>query len=115
MVWDAEKVGQIPEVYRDFLLVLRTNPKWRNIGTPGSGTSLGRLFNALAPKYGYAREHIHAVAEELKMTSPPLIEGDESGFVSPTRDGLALIDAIAAIPEPEEEEEAVVVPEFPKF
>lgn len=109
MTWTAEQIEQIPEPYRDFMLVLTAIPVSPGAGVQISGIPLGKVFNALAPKYGYAPEHIRALADRLSRAG--LIAIDPLGFIQPTGKGEALIEAIAATPEPELE--PIEIPELP--
>ena len=111
MTWTTEQIEQIPEVYRDFMLVLKAIPDSRRAVVQISGIPLGKVFNALAPKYGYAPEHTRALADRLRKAG--LIEEDRLGFLWPTGKGEALIEAIAATPEPEWE--PIEIPELPNL
>jgi hypothetical protein len=111
MTWTPEQIEQIPEPYRDFMLVLKAIPDSRQAVTQISGIPLGKVFNALAPKYEYAPRHIRALADQLGRAG--LIEEDRLGFVWPTNKGEALIEAIAGTPEPELD--LIEIPELPNL
>jgi hypothetical protein len=111
MTWTAEQIEQIPEPYQDFMLVLSSIPVSPGAGVQIRGIPLGKVFNALAPKYGYAPQHIRALADRLGRAG--LIEEDHSGYIQPTAKGEALIEAIAGIPEPEPE--PIEIPELPNL
>lgn len=110
MSWSQEKLEKVPEVYRDFMQVLRAVPDSRGSALQITGIPLGKVFNALAPKYGYTPAHVRELAERLKKAR--LIEEDPKfGFVWPTPEGEEMIRAIAGSEEPA----AVAVPELPEF
>ncbi|MEO6811783.1 MAG: hypothetical protein ABI353_21965 [Isosphaeraceae bacterium] len=102
-----EQIEQIPEVYREFLLVLKPIPDSRGAVLEINGIPLGKVFNALAPKYGYTPSHVRALAVELQKNG--LINPvDALGFVTPTPKGEDLIAAIAGAREPE----PITIPHF---
>lgn len=110
MTLTRDQIEQIPEVYREFLLVLKPILDSRGAVLKISGIPLGKVFNALAPKYGYTPSHVLALAGELQKNG--LINPvDTLGFVTPTPKGEDLIAAIAGAREPE----PINIPRFPSL
>src|SRR4051794_18467259 len=105
MTWTAEQIEQIPEVYRDFMLVLKAIPDSRHSVLKISGIPLGRIYSALQMKYDYDFDRFRAIADTLRAQG--FVEVDSLGFFKPTGEGEALIRAIAGMP--------AGIPPFPRF
>jgi hypothetical protein len=108
MTWTAEQIEQIPEVYRDFMLVLKSIPDSRDSVLKITGIPLGRIYGALQMKYDYDFDQIRAVADTLKERG--FVEVDSFGFFKPSGEGEALIRAIAEVPGV-----PAGIPPFPRF
>ena len=102
-----EQVEQIPEIYRDFLLILKSIPDSRRSVMPINGLQLGEIFTTLRPKYHYEPSQIRSVADNLRNAG--FLEENGLGFVKPTGRGEVLIEAIAETQEPVSK----TVPDFP--
>ena len=107
MTWTAEQIEKIPEVYRDFMLVLKPIPDSRDRALKFKRIALSKIFNALRLKYQYEPEQIGALADNLKRAG--LVDLDGLGFVWPTEKGESLIEAIVAWQEPE----PLTIPQLP--
>ena len=108
MQWTMERIEQIPEIYRDFMLVLKAIPDSKNAALQITGLPLSKIFNALHMRWDYDPEQIRALADRLAAAH--LVEVDHLGFVRPTAGGEQLIGVLAHA-----EEEPVTVPDFPSF
>src|ERR1700704_1690883 len=95
MSWTPEQIEQIPEVYRDFMLVLKPIPDSGQHVLRSNGIPLSKVFNALRLKYQYEPEQVRTLADNLKKAG--FIEEDDLGFFKPTGRGEALIGAIVGV------------------
>lgn len=95
MAWTTDKLQQIPEVYRDFMLVLKPVIDSRKPGTllRITGIPFGMVFSALTTKYPYDSGQVREVADNLRRQG--YIEADGLGFFTPTGKGEELIEAMA--------------------
>ncbi len=98
MTWTSDEIEKIPEVYRDFLLLLRQDDSaearnWQPQSQTVVGwVSLASMFNALRLKYQYSPRQVRAVAENLKKAG--LIEEKSDGYIRPTEKGHELAGAL---------------------
>lgn len=95
MKWASEQLEQIPEVYRDFMIVLKPVLDSK---APGRvlqihGVHFGMVYETLSTKYGYDLEQVHEVAHNLRRDG--WIEEDNLGFFTPTAKGEDLIRALS--------------------
>jgi hypothetical protein len=111
MNWTKKQLDQVPEVYRDFMLILEPILDSKEPGRvlKVSGVHLGQIFNSLRLKYDYEPRAVREIADNLKKAG--WIEEDEHGFVTPTAAGAGLIRALVR------KREAVPsrVPPLPRF
>jgi hypothetical protein len=105
----SEQVEQIPEIYRDFMLILKSIPDSRQSVVPINGLLLGNIFTSLRPRHHYEPSQIRAIADNLKKAG--FVEEDGNGFFKPTSRGETLIEAISETLEPVSE----TVPDFPNL
>src|SRR5436309_2245310 len=98
MQWSKEQLEKIPEVYQDFMLILRPVIDSRDAVLKISGIPLGQVFSALRTKYQYEPQEVRELAQNLREGG--LINQDDLGFLTPTGKGEALIRAIAGNQEP---------------
>ena len=75
MSWTPGQIEQIPEVYRDFMLVLKPIPDSGHHVSQIDGIPLSKVFNALRLKYQYEPEQVRTLAENLKRAG--FIEEDQ--------------------------------------
>jgi hypothetical protein len=95
MTWTPEQLEQIPEVYRDFMTVLKPVLDSK---APGrvlkiNGIHFGMLYEALSSRYDYDMEQVRQLAHNLRRDG--WIEEDKLGFFTPTAKGEDLIRAIS--------------------
>ncbi|MGH7172330.1 MAG: hypothetical protein ACRELF_06860 [Gemmataceae bacterium] len=95
MTWTAEKLEQIPEVYRDFMIVLKPVLDSK---APGrvlriNGIHFGMVYETLSNQHGYDVEQVREVAHNLRRQG--WIEEDNLGFFTPTAKGEDLIAALS--------------------
>jgi hypothetical protein len=95
MTWTVEQLEQIPEVYRDFMIVLKPVLDSK---APGrllriNGIHFGMVYEALSNKYGYDVEQVREVAHNLRRDG--WIEEDNLEFFTPTAKGEDLIRALS--------------------
>jgi len=93
----AEKIGQIPEVYRDFMMVLSPVVETRGAALRISGIPWGMIVGQLSTKYSYDHQHLRTVADNLR--SQGFVDEDRFGFFAPTAKGEELIRALAGTEE----------------
>lgn len=111
MNWTLDKLQSVPEVYRDFMLILKPiiDSRKPDVILRIGGIPFGKFYDALATRYGYTAQQVEAVAENLRRQG--LVEKDDLGFFKPTGAGevliLALSDTAEALDSP--------VPPFPTF
>lgn len=111
MTWTSEQLGQIPEVYRDFMIALKPILDSK---APGRvlqihGVHFGMVYEALSNKYGYDLEQVRELAHNLRRDG--WIEEDHLGFFTPTAKGEDLIRALSGSENGEEKS----VPPLPAF
>ncbi len=94
MTWTPEQLEQIPEVYRDFMIVLKPilDSKAPERVLRINGVHFGMVYEALSNKYGYDVEQVREVARNLRRDG--WIEEDNLGFFTPTAKGEDLIRAL---------------------
>ena len=95
MMWTPEQLEQIPEVYRDFMTVLKPVLDSK---APGrvlriNGIHFGMVYEALSNKYGYEIEQVRELAHNLRRDG--WIEVDDLEFFTPTARGEELIRALS--------------------
>ncbi|HEX5271606.1 MAG TPA: hypothetical protein VFW33_14010 [Gemmataceae bacterium] len=95
MVWTQEKLAQIPAQYRDFLLMLKPVVNSRKPGTilHINAIAFNQIHGALFEQYDYGPEQARELADNLHRAG--YIDMDSLGFVVPTPEGEALIEALA--------------------
>jgi hypothetical protein len=95
MTWTLEQLDQIPEVYRDFLIVLKPvlDSKAPGIVLRINGIPFGMIYHALSNKHGYDVEQVRQVAQNLRRAG--WIDEDQLGFFTPTATGEDLIRALS--------------------
>ena len=94
MTWTPERLGQIPEVYRDFMTVLRPILETRDPRAvlKIEGIPFGTIYSALTTRYDYDADQVRELADNLKRGG--YIEEDQFGFFTPTSKGEDLIRAV---------------------
>lgn len=86
-------VNKLPDVYRDFMLVLARVPESRNDTVRVAGLPLGVIFDALRfAGHPFEPKQVREMGDMLKKAN--WIEEDEFGFYKPTGPGEQLIDVI---------------------
>jgi len=95
MTWTPQQLEEIPEVYRDFMVVLKPVVDSRAPGVLLKITGIPfRMFvNVLSSRHDYDAEQVWQVAQRLKQQG--LVDVDRWGFYTPTGKGEALIQALA--------------------
>ncbi len=95
MTWTLEQLEQIPEVYRDFLIVLKPilDSKAPGVVLRINGIPFGMIYNALSNKHGYDVEQVRQVAQNLRRAG--WIDEDKLGFFTPTAQGEDLIRTLS--------------------
>jgi hypothetical protein len=96
MAWTKEKLEQIPEVYRDFLMVLKPIVDSRKPGTilRTTGIPFGMIYGKLTERHeDYTPEKVRQLAENLRKQN--YIIEDDLGFFQPAPKGEQVIEAIA--------------------
>lgn len=111
----SEQFEKIPQVYRDFMLVLSAQNEMMKGGrreSPANVTmnriALGKVFNALRFRYQYEPQQIVALAENLQ--SAGYISFVSETDVAPTPRGEELADAILL-----DREARLTVPPLPEL
>jgi hypothetical protein len=96
MTWTLEKLETIPEVYRDFMMVLKPVIDSRDPGEllKITGIPFRMFIDALSYEHDYDSEQVWEVAQRLKQQG--LVDVDRLGVYTPTNKGEALIQALAA-------------------
>lgn len=95
MTWTLEQLERIPEVYRDFMIVLKPVLDSK---TPGrvlriNAIHFNTVYEALSNRYDYDVEQVRQVAHNLRRDG--WIEEDNLGFFTPTAKGEDLIRALS--------------------
>ena len=95
MVWTNEKIRQLPEVYRDFMLILKPVIDSRKPGTMLriTGIPFGMFVDYLTAKHEYNAERVRRLADNLRRDD--YVVEDKFGFFQPTGKGEGLILALA--------------------
>jgi hypothetical protein len=95
MVWTNEKIRQLPEVYRDFMLILKPVIDSRKPGTVLriTGIPFGMLVDYLTAKHEYDTAKVRRLADNLRRDE--YIVEDTLGFFQPTGKGESLILALS--------------------
>jgi hypothetical protein len=95
MVWTKEKLEQIPEVYRDFMMILKPVVDSQKPGTilRITGIPFNMIYGKLADRYSYNPDQVLQLAKNLNQQE--YIIQDELGFYQPTGKGEQLIQALA--------------------
>lgn len=95
MVWTSEKIRQLPEVYRDFMLILKPVVDSRKPGTVLriTGIPFGMLVDYLSAKHEYNTEKVRRLADNLRRDN--YVVEDTLGFFQPTGKGESLILALS--------------------
>ncbi|HTU93807.1 MAG TPA: hypothetical protein VMF69_27250 [Gemmataceae bacterium] len=111
MTWTPEQLEQIPEVYRDFMVVLKPVLDSK---APGrvlriNGIPFGMVYEALSNRYDYDIEQVRQLAHNLCREG--WIEEDNLGFFTPTAKGEDLIRALSG----SEDGVRKTVPPLPAF
>lgn len=96
MTWTVEQLEQIPELYRDFLIVLKPVLDSKSPGKVLriNGIPFGMIYNALSTKHGLDVEQVRQAAQNLRQAE--WIDEDKLGFFTPTAKGEDLIRALSA-------------------
>lgn len=94
MALPQDKLEEIPEVYRDFLTVLKPvlDSKAPGVILRITAIPFGMIYNALSNKYAYDIEQVRRLAQNLRAQG--FIEEDSLGFFTPTAKGEDLIQAL---------------------
>ncbi len=84
MALSREQLEQVPEVYRDFMLVLKpvVDSKAPGVVLRINGIPFGMVYEALSTKYGYNTEQVRELAHNLRAGG--WIEEDQLGFFTPS-------------------------------
>jgi hypothetical protein len=98
MQWRKERIESIPEVYLDFMRVLKPVIDTRDEVLKITGIPLAQVFNAFRTKYQYEPREIRELA--LNLEERGLISRDRFGSLVPTALGEALIQALAENEQP---------------
>jgi hypothetical protein len=111
MTWTSDQLKQIPEVYRDFMIVLKPILDSK---APGrilqiTGIPFGMIYQALSNKHGYDSQQVRQLAHNLRVRG--WIAEDDLGFFTPTAEGEDLIRALSG----SENEVRKTVPPLPSF
>jgi hypothetical protein len=95
MVWTNEKIQQLPEIYRDFMFILKPVIDSKRPGAVLriTGIPFGRIVGALTSKYDYDAAQVRQLADNLRQAD--YIMEDTLGFFQPTGKGETLIVAMA--------------------
>jgi hypothetical protein len=109
MAWTAEKVRQVPEIYRDFMTTLNPVVESRRGERVLKfyGFTLATIGELLLQKHDVDTDQVQELVENLQEKN--LVAVDEHGFVAPTSEGEAFILAL------NEAMEGETVPPFPDF
>lgn len=112
MVWTHEKMLQIPEEYRDFMLILKevVDSKRPETILRVTGVHFSQLASLLTSRYEYNTKDVRDLADELVKAN--LVSEDRLGFFQPTPEGEALIAALSGNGVHTAEKR---VPPFPRF
>jgi hypothetical protein len=94
MTWTLEKLATIPEVYRDFMTVLKPVIDSRDPKAilKITGIPFSKFANALSFRHDYDAEQVWEVAQQLRQQG--LVDGDAHGIYTPTAKGESLIQAL---------------------
>ncbi len=111
MTWTPEKLQQIPEIYRDFMLTLKPviDSRDHHVVLKINGIPFGMIFDFITSKHPLNVEQIHQLAHNLEVQD--YIHRDELGFYTPTPKGEDLILALNGV----DSEVASQVPPLPQF
>ncbi|MHB1425462.1 MAG: hypothetical protein ACYC3I_20025 [Gemmataceae bacterium] len=95
MTWTAEQLARIPEVYRDFMIVLKPVLDSK---APGrvlriNGIHFGMVYEALSNKHGFDIDQVRELACNLHRDG--WIDVDNLEFFTPTARGEELIRALS--------------------
>lgn len=95
MTWTLEKLGTIPEVYRDFMMTLKPviDTRAPEAVLKITGIPFDMVYDKLSVRHGYEIEQIRQVAKSLRQRD--LIREDERGVFTPTEEGERFIRALA--------------------
>jgi hypothetical protein len=95
MTWTPEQLQQIPEVYRDFMIILKPvlDSKMPGRILRINAIHFSEVYEALSNRYGYDVEQACQVAHNLRRDG--WIEEDNLGFFTPTAKGEDLIRALS--------------------
>jgi hypothetical protein len=104
MVWTNDKIHQLPEIYRDFMLVLKPVIDSRKPNTilRITGIPFGQLAGILTWKHGYNTDQVRQVADNLRRGD--YVTEDQLGFFQPTGKGEDLILAMTNEGQPSEDQ-----------
>ena len=94
MTWTVERLEQIPEVYRDFMLVLKpvVDSKVPGVVLRINGIHFGTIYETLSSRHGYDMEQVRQLAHNLRAAG--WINEDNLGFFTPTATGETVIRAL---------------------
>jgi hypothetical protein len=100
MTWTLEKLETIPEVYRDFMMILKpvVDSRAKDIVMKFTGIPFGMVYDKFAARHGYGTEQIRQVAKALQLRG--LIHEDEWSVFTPTEEGEQFIRALAGTRRP---------------
>ena len=109
MTWTHEKISQVPEVYRDFMVILKPilDSKRPEAILRITGIPFGRIASLLGAKYDYDAQAVRLIADNLRRED--FVTEDTLGFFQPTAKGESFIAAVAH----EEEKNVKSVPSLP--
>lgn len=95
MTWTPEQLEQIPQVYRDFMTVLKPvlDSKAPERVLKINGIHFNMIYEALSNWYDYDMEQVRQLAHNLRRDG--WIEEDKLGFFKPTAKGEDLIRALS--------------------
>lgn len=94
MNWTQEQLEQLPQVYRDFLMVLKpvVDSRAPHAVLRITGIPFSRIYDALSNAYEYDADQVRGLADQLKQRE--LVTEDSLGFFAPTARGEALLLAL---------------------
>lgn len=95
MTWTLEKLETIPEVYRDFMMILKPviDTRAPEAVLKITGVHFRTLYEMLFMGYDYEVTAVRQIAQILRQRG--LINEDERGVFTPTDEGARLIVALA--------------------
>src|SRR5437879_416849 len=102
-----EQIDRLPNVYRDFMRVLRPVVTTRNSDSVLriTGIPFGMIYEAISTDYGYNLDQVRELAANLRRRG--LVQEDKFGFFVPTGIGEELIRTL------NEEDSTNIVPPLP--